>query len=142
MANHLAYVLARFDATVHRTKNRLIAIPADVQRQLRLLRQADNHLILYSIRPDGGGRWNHHWAQLTFDNEFSVPSDVVHITPGTTVEVKIHRIVKNIDALGGDGGDPPSGAALLVQLAQTSGEDERIDGSTGVDDYLYGAGDV
>ncbi len=46
MANHLARVLVRFEARVHNTKNRLVAIPVDVQRQLRLVRQADNHLLL------------------------------------------------------------------------------------------------
>jgi len=138
MANHLARVLARFDARVHNNKNRLVSIPAEVQRQLRLIRQADNHLLLYSVRLKGEGRWNHHWSQLTFDNEFAVPTDVAHIERGAEVEVKIHRVVKNIDALADDGGGSAGGAALLVELAG-GGQDDRVDGSRSVDDYLYGS---
>jgi len=137
MANHLAKVLARFEARVHNNKNRLVSIPADVQQRLRLIRQQDNHLLLYSIRRKGAGRWNHHWSQLTSDNEFAVPSDVAHIDRGAVVEVKIHRVVKNIDALAQNGG-AASGAALLTELA-ASVEDERSDGSRSVDEYLYGA---
>src|ERR1041384_2170603 len=100
MANHLiSAVLAQFEAHVHKSKNRQISIPADIQRKLRLVRQVDNHLVLYSIRPKGQGRWNHHWAQLTFDNEFSVPTDVTSIAQGDHVEVKIHRVVRNLDAM-------------------------------------------
>jgi len=137
MANHLARVLVRFEGRVHNTKNRLVSIPADLQRELRLVRQADNHLVLYSIRPKGDGRWNHHWSQLTFDNEFSVPTDVAHIEQGSLIEVKIHRIVRNVDALA-DGESEAGGAALLAQLAG-SGEDERVDGSRSIDEHLYGA---
>jgi hypothetical protein len=135
MANHLAKVLARFEARVHDTKNRIIAVPADVQRQLRLVRQADNHLLLYSIRPKGEGRWNHHWSQLTFDNEFSVPADVAHIERGSLVEIKIHRVVKDVDALGDD--ESPSGASVLLQLA-AAGADDELASSRDVDDALYG----
>jgi len=135
MANHLAHVLARFEARVHNSKNRQVSIPAVVQRRLRLVRQVDNHLVLYSIRRTGDGRWNHHWAQLTFDNEFAVPADVAHIGQGDMVEVKIHRVVKNVDALADE---LPGGAELLLQLA-SAGEDERVDGSRAVDDYLYGS---
>jgi hypothetical protein len=136
MANHLSTVLVQFSARVHNTKNRQISIPADAQRQLRLIRQVDNHLVLYSIRPRGRGRWNHHWAQLTFDNEFAVPADVVHIEPGSEVEVKIHRVVKNVDALQSS---DEGGAGLLVELSGLAGDDERVDGSRAVDDYLYGS---
>jgi hypothetical protein len=138
MANHLATVLARFEARVHNNKNRLVSIPADVQRQLRLIRQQDNHLLLYSIRPKGAGRWNHHWSQLNSDNEFAVPSDVAHIERGADVEVKIHRVVKNIDALADGSVGASGGAALLSELA-ASVEDERTDGSRSVDEYLYGS---
>lgn len=141
MANpHLSTILATFEARIHRTKNRQISIPAEVQKRLRLLRQTNNHVVLYSIRPKGRGRWNHHWAQLTFDNEFAVPADVAHIGAGSAVEVKIHRVIKDVDALQGDD-DPPSGAALLLALAESGGGgDERIDGSRTVDEYLYGSG--
>lgn len=135
MANHLARVLARFEARVHKTKNRLIAVPADVQRQLRLIRQADNHLLLYSIRPKGQGRWNHHWSQLTFDNEFSVPTDVAHIRGGSLVEVKVHRVVKNVDALAYS--EDSNGASALLELA-AAGADDQLPQSRDVDDALYG----
>jgi hypothetical protein len=142
MANrHLSTTLATFEARVHKTKNRQISIPADTQRQLRLLRQVNNHLVLYSIRKKGEGRWNHHWAQLTFDNEFAIPADVVHIDRGDAVEVKIHRVVQDIDALHGND-ETQGGAALLLQLAEIGGEDERVDGSRAVDEYLYGPGDA
>jgi hypothetical protein len=135
VANHLSHVLARFEARVHKSKNRQVSIPAEVQQRLRLVRRVDNHLVLYSIRAKGSGRWNHHWAQLTFDNEFAVPADVAHIGQGDAVEVKIHRVVKNVDALADE---RPGGAELLLQLA-AAGEDERVKGSCEVDDYLYGS---
>lgn len=135
MASPLARVLARFEARVHNTKNRLVAIPADVQRQLRLVRQVDNHLLCYSIRPKGNGRWNHHWAQLTFDNEFSVPADVAHIDRGCLVEIKVHRLVKNIDALE-DRGAASGGADLLLAIAGAGEVD--MASSRDVDSFLYG----
>jgi hypothetical protein len=47
MANpHLSTTLAVFEASVHRTKNRLIAIPAKVQRSLGLERRTNNHIVL------------------------------------------------------------------------------------------------
>ncbi len=140
MANHLSNVLAQFKATVQRTKNRQIALPVDVQQRLRLARQADSLLILYSIRLASGGRWHHLWSQLTSANEFSVPAAAVHVEPGSAVEVKIHRVVKDVDALG-EGVDPPGGAGLLLHLAESSGEDERRDGSRNIDEYLYGSSD-
>jgi hypothetical protein len=135
MANYLARVLERFDARVHNNKNRLVSIPADVQRRLRLIRPAEDHLLLYSIRLKGEGRWNHHWSQLNVDNEFAIPSDVAHIERGAQVEVKIHRVGKLRDL---ELDEPSAGAAVLVELAG-SGEDDRIDGSRAVDDHLYGS---
>jgi hypothetical protein len=133
---HLASTLAVFEGQVHRTKNRLIAIPADVQRKLRLVRRGATHLVLYSIRVRGQGRWNHHWAQLTQDNEFAVPSDVSQIVGGQRVDVKIHRIVLDQDALVAS---PRTPGELLVDLGNEAGEDDaRTDGSLHVDDYLYG----
>jgi hypothetical protein len=138
MANpHLATTLATFEATVHRTKNRLIAIPAKIQRQLGLGRRANNQIVLYSIRPRGRGRWNHHLAYLTSDQEFAVPTDVVHIRPGSLVEVKIHRVVPDANALAA-GGVAANAGALLRALAEQAGDDERVDGSQRVDEYLYG----
>ena len=137
MANHhLATTLAAFEAKVHRTKNRLIAIPAKVQRQLGLRRRANNHIVLYSLRTRGRGRWNHHLAYLTYDNEFAVPADVVHIKPGSEVEVKIHRVVSDNDALSHN--SVATAGSLLSLLASEAGEDDRVDGSQHVDDYLYG----
>lgn len=136
MANqHLARVLARFEARVHSNKNRFVSVPAPVQRQLRLIRQQDNYLVLYSIRLKGKGRWHHHWSQLTEDNEFAVPASAAHIERGAEVEVKIHRVGRLSEP---EGHDRPSGAALLTALA-ASVDDERTDGSRSVDDYLYGS---
>jgi hypothetical protein len=135
---HLATTLASFHATVHRTKNRLIAIPAHVQRTLGLGRRANNHILVYSIRRRGRGRWNHHLAYLTRDNEFAVPADVAHIKPGSEVDIKIHRVVPDADALlVAD----PNPANVLRSLAEEAGEDDRVDGSVRVDEYLYGADD-
>jgi hypothetical protein len=140
MANaHLATTLARFEATVQRTKNRLVAVPAQVQRQLGLRRRADNHILLYSIRCHGRGRWNHHLAYLTEDNEFSVPSDVTKIEAGDRVEVKIHRVIPDADALAGGRAASPSPAALLSELAELAEKlegDDRVDGSERVDEYV------
>jgi hypothetical protein len=133
---HLSTTLAEFEARVQRHKNRLIAIPADVQRALRLGRRANNHIVLYSIRRKGQGRWNHHLAYLTQDNEFAVPSDVQHIQPGSEVEVKIRRVIPDVDALAARDVAVSAGA-LLTALSAAAGEDERVDGSEHVDDYLY-----
>lgn len=139
MANaHLSTVLAEFEATVHRTKNRLIAIPADVQRQLHMERRPNNHIVFYSIRPKGVGRWNHRLSFLTFDNEFSLP-DLLHIGPGSEVEVKIRRLIPDQDALAAHPAAPNVGA-LLHALSTAAGNDPRTDGSQRVDDYLYGDG--
>jgi hypothetical protein len=139
MANpHLSTVLAEFEASVHRTKNRLIAIPAEVQRQLRLEKRPNNHILFYSIRLKGVGRWNHRLSFLTFDNEFSVP-DLAHIEPGSEVEVKIRRLIPDQDALAAQPVTPNAGAVLSA-LSAEAGEDDRSDGSQNVDDYLYGSG--
>jgi hypothetical protein len=115
---------------------RTIAIPADVQRTLGLGRRANNHIVFYSIRRKGQGRWNHHLAYLTQDNEFAVPSDVQHIQPGSEVEVKIRRVIPDVDALAARDVAVSAGA-LLTALSAAAGEDERVDGSEHVDDYLY-----
>ena len=53
--------------------------------------------------------------------------------------MKIHRVIKDVDALQGDD-DPPSGATLLLALAESGGSgDDRVDGSRAVDEYLYGS---
>jgi len=137
MANpKLATTRAVFEATVHRTKNRLVAIPADVQRQLRLERRANNHVLHFSIRIEGTGRWNSHWAQLTFDNEFAIPTDVKDIAPGARVEVKIHGAIAAIDVLQEPSAPEPNPGGLLLALAEAEHEDSRADGSVNVDEYL------
>ncbi len=137
MANpKLATTRAVFEATVHRTRNRLISIPADVQRQLGLVRRQNNHVLHFSIRAEGAGRWNSHWAQLTFDNEFAIPTNVTEIEPGSRVEVKIHGAVAAIDVLAGPGDGPSNPGSLLLELAENENEDPRTDGSVNLDDYL------
>jgi hypothetical protein len=137
MANaHLAVTLAQFKATLHQTKNRLVSIPAEVQRKVGLVRQQDNDLLQISIRKHGSGRWNHHIVRLTFDNEFAIPSDVTDLAPGHEVEVKIHEVYAGTPR-------PPraaetlSGAALLVDLASRDRPGFRTDGSTRLDEYLH-----
>ncbi len=53
---HLSETRAAFPARIHRTKNRLVAVPADVQRALGLERRRENHILLVSIRSSGKGR--------------------------------------------------------------------------------------
>jgi hypothetical protein len=132
--SHLATTLARFTARMHRTKNRLISMPAAVQAELGLERRAENDLLLVSIRKGGAGRWNHHYVKLTFDNELAIPSDVSGIQPGDAIEVKVHAIYS---------GTPrpiaaprAGGAALLLQLAADERPGWRTDGSVDVDAYL------
>ena len=132
---HLKAPLAEFTAVVHRTKNRLVAIPAQVQRTLGLERRPDNHIILVSLRPHGPGRWNHHYFKLTHDNEFAIPSDVTTVRGGSRIDVRIHRVLPDVAAAGA--GEPPGrGAALLLRLAQRSRVGWRDDGSERVDEYL------
>jgi hypothetical protein len=138
MANaHYSTNLATFEATIHRSKDRLVAIPAATQRQLRLSRRKDNHIIDYSIRRAGQGRWNHHLAKLTYDNEFSIPSDVTTLVAGDSVEVKVHGIIPYAPLPQPTEASP---AAPLLDLAAEAGHDPRGDGSERVDDYLAGDG--
>ncbi len=128
---HLAVTLAHFEAHIHHTKNRLVAIPAAVQRQLGLRRRPDNHLLYVSIRPAGAGRWNHHYFKLTFDNEFAIPSDIAHLTQGDRIEVRIHRIIPDLTHT-----VRVSAAGLLLALAAQTRPGWRSDGSLRLDDYL------
>jgi len=130
---HLKATLAEFSAVVHRTKNRLVAIPAEVQRALGLERRENNHIVLVSIRPHGPGRWNHHYFKLTHDNEFAIPSDVTHLRGGARVDVRIHRVL--LDEPTAAGQAPARGAALLTRLAGRSRPGWRKDGSDRLDDY-------
>ncbi len=131
---HLASTLARFTSRMHQTKNRLLSIPAEVQRELGLERREENDLILVSIRRGGAGRWNHHYFKLTFDNEFAIPSDVTAIAPGDDVEVKIHEIYAGTPRARSAG---PKGAELLLSLVEAlPGDGWRESGSTDLDDVL------
>jgi hypothetical protein len=141
MANpHLANTLSSFSTTVHRTKNRLIAIPAAEQRKLGLARQRNNQIVRYSIRRQGQGRWNHHLADLTYDNEFAIPADVVGIKGGDAVEIKIHQVIPNAPLSAQLSNHTPG--ALLSGLAAEAGSDDRKDGSMNIDQYLYGNHDA
>jgi hypothetical protein len=130
---HLSETRAQFPAKVQQTKNRLVAIPAAIQRQLGLERRQDNCLVLVSLRRGDAGRWNHHYVKLTFDNEFAIPSDVVGIRAGDPVEVKIHRIIRDEPM---EPTTAPQGASLLVALTQKPRPGWRTDGAENVDDYL------
>jgi hypothetical protein len=128
--------LTTFSATVHQTKDRLIAIPASVQRELGLRRRQNNHIVSYSIRAAGAGRWSHLMAKLTYDNEFAIPSIIDRIQPGDQVDVKIHRFVADVPVK--LGARPSNPGESLLAIADAAGEDERVDGSERVDEYLYG----
>ncbi len=140
MANpHYAKTLDSFEARVQDSKDRLIAIPAATQARLGLGRRPDNHIVCYSIRKARAGRWNHHYAKLTYDNEFAVPSNVVGIQAGDAVEVKLHRFIPDVDAFAPPtGAVPETGGAALLALAELAGDDPRQDGSERVDEELYG----
>ncbi len=130
---HHSTTLAEFSTVVQRSKNRLVAVPAEAQRALGLTRRRDNHIVACSIRRAGTGRWNHHLVKLTFDNEFSLPADVSAIQPGHRVDVKIHRIIADVPLATPVAGSP---ADPLLDLAASAGHDPRVDGSDRVDDYL------
>jgi len=131
---HLSETRATFGARIHRTKNRIVAIPADVQRALGLERRPDNHILLVSIRASGRGRWNHHYVKLTHDNEFAIPADVSGLSGGDDIEVKVHRVIS--DEAVATARARPRGAALLVALAAEPRAGWREEGSTDVDERL------
>jgi hypothetical protein len=131
----LSTTLAEFTATIQRTKNRLVAIPAGVQRRLGLGRRANNHIVHVSIRLAGRGRWNHHYFKLTGDNEFAIPADVTGFDCGDQVEVKLHRVIADESAAESE--PQSSGAELLLDLMdRPRPAGWRTDGSTRVDEYL------
>lgn len=133
MANaQLSKTLARFTARVQRTKNRLVAIPAALQRQLGLARRANNHLVLVSLRPKGGGRWNHHYLKLTHDNEFTIPADASRFKAGDEVDVRVHQVIPDTDVVP----QAQTAAGLLLELNARPRPGWRTDGSTRVDEYL------
>jgi hypothetical protein len=130
---HLSTTLAQFEGVVHHTKDRLVSIPAAVQHRLGLTRRPDNHIVSVSVRRVGGGRWNHHLLKLTHDNEFGIPAVLKDIRPGDRVQVKVHRVIPDARLT-----RARSPAETLLSLAETAGEDSRVDGSTRIHEYLYG----
>ena len=141
MANPaLANTLSSFSATVHRTKNRLVAIPAKEQHRLGLQRRPHNDIVCYSVRRRGRGRWNHLLGFLTYDNEFAIPAGVTAIKGGDAVEIKIHQVIPNATNAPrvGQQQSRNNPGALLSGLAAEAQGDERKDGSQNVDLYLYG----
>lgn len=131
---HLSETRAIFAARIHRTKNRLVSVPSDVQRTLGLERRRENHILLVSIRRCGKGRWNHHYVKLTHDNEFAIPADVAALAAGDEIDVKIHRVIW--DQPIEPPGPRPTGAGLLVALADEPRPGWREDGSVDLDRYL------
>lgn len=131
---HLAATLARFEARVHRTKNRIVAIPAEVQRSLRLVRQPENDIVLVSIRKGRSGRWNHHYVKLTRANEFAIPADVVNVAAGEELDVKIHAVYSGVPRV--PGRSTAGGAELLLELAAEERPGWRSDGSLRLDEHL------
>jgi hypothetical protein len=131
---HIKVPLAEFTARIQRTKNRLVAIPANVQQRLALARQANNHLILASIRRHGGGRWNHHYFKLTHDNEFAIPADVGGLGGGDEIDVRVRRVIPDTEVTRLVAS--ASGASLLVTLAERPRAGWRRDGSLNLDEHL------
>ena len=132
--NSFSSVLAEFDAPMQKSKNRLIAIPSKVQRDIGLVRQEDNHILLVSLRHKGKGRWNHNYVKLTSDNEFSIPSNVTGFQQGDNLDVKIHRIIVDKPAIPLTG--RLGGAGLLLELSKEARPGWREDGAERVDEYL------
>ena len=127
----LSTVLDQFTATVQ--KGRLIAIPAVARTKLGLTRRQDNHLLRFSLRKAGRGRWNHDYAKLSFDNEFALPSNILGLGPGDTVEIKIHQVLATRQV---PLPHAPAGADLLVAMAKDSQPDDLDLGAQEHDEYL------
>ena len=144
MSSGLEITLAEFAASVHDSKNRQVSIPAAIQRELGLTKRRDNHIIRVSIRKQGAPsrRWNHHYFKLTGDNEFSIPSDVAAIKPGDRLDVKVHRVIADVEYC--VRGSAPEAHKTFADLAEEWRREEaaglvsgwRTDGSTRHDEYL------
>ena len=117
-----------FTATVHRSKNKMVTIPAAIARRLGLERGRTELVVDCLIRPRGSGRWREHLAYLTSKHEFRVL-----FAGGSRVDVCIRRVISVSDV------ELPKkrrGADVLVDFPE--GDDPRTDGSINVDHYLYG----
>src|SRR5438094_9512939 len=108
---------AEFSATVHRTKNRMVTIPAAIARQIGIDR-GPKRIIDCLIRARGSGHWNEHLAYVTQKLQFRVPFE-----GGRRIEVRIRDIFEYKVVL-------PSGADLLLHFPE--GDDPRTDGSINV----------
>ena len=137
MPSHLDCTIATFEATIHRTKNRCVTIPAAEARKLGLRHRPDNHIIHVSIRKAGLGRWNHHYFKLTANNEFALPTDIAGLEPGDQIDVKVHRLVADAAASEQVAARGSTAADVLLNFAR---RDDlvgwRADGSVRVDGYL------
>jgi hypothetical protein len=137
MANaHLATDLASFTARVQKSKNRLVAIPAEVQRKIGLKRRKDNHIALVSLRRHDGGHWNHQYVKLTIDNEFMVSTGLTGIAPGDALDVKLHRLIPDVAELPAEKPRRFGAGAMLQFIEEHPGPGWRTDGSVRVDEYL------
>lgn len=123
-------LLEEFTATLQ--KGGLIAIPAATRERLRLKRRKDNHLLRFSFRRSGRGRWNNGYARLTYDNEFALPSNSAGLAPGDAVDVKIRQLLVTTPAPVPANG---SAASLLLEMARSAVADGGP-GVDGIDDYL------
>jgi hypothetical protein len=127
----LSSVLDEFTATLQ--KGGLIAIPALTRERLGLTRRQDNHLLRFSFRRSGKGRWNNGYARLTFDNEFALPSGEQKLVAGDKVDVKIRQVLATAPVpVPGD----RKGAALLLEFAAAAMEDDCLVGVDDIDEYL------
>jgi hypothetical protein len=127
----LSSVLDEFTATLQ--KGGLIAIPAATRERLGLTRQKDNHLLRFSFRRSGKGRWNNGYARLTFDNEFALPSGDQKLSAGDAVDVKIRQVLATtpVTAPGNR-----KGASLLLEFAAAAMEDSCLVVAEDIDEYL------
>lgn len=137
MANSWAVTLGEFEANIHNTKDRLIAIPRSLQLLLGLERRKHNHLIKVSLRKVGSAYWNHHYFRLTCDNEFAIPTDITGLQQGDRVQIKVHAVIEEKTA---EPEPHESGAALLLRLVEELDrkgvEGWRTDGAERHDYYL------
>jgi hypothetical protein len=133
--NGLSTTLAEFSATIQNTRNRLVAIPRAVQKEVGLEIRRNNHIVRVSWRRSGGGHWNHHYVKLTGDNEFSIPSDVVGLKQGDQIDVKVHRVIPDVGLP--IAAQNRTAATLLLEIADAAPEEGwRTDGSTRLDEYM------
>lgn len=133
MANPgLSITLDTFSGRIQKTKDRLVAVPAEVQRRLGLERRQNNHILLVSLRSGGEGRWNHHLVKLTYDCEFSIPSDATRFVAGRAIDVKVHRIIAD-ESL--EPAPETAGAGVLLAMAGRAGS-WRSDGAGRLDEHI------